>query len=186
MSNIFFTSDLHFCHDRDFIYQPRGFVSVSDMNQAILSRWNATVKPDDDVYVLGDLMLNDNEKGKRLIQQLNGKIHIIRGNHDTDERWKVYKECWNVVEITEAKFFKYKDYHFFLSHYPCLCANEDDDKPLKRRMISLCGHNHTLNKFRDMDKGLIYHVELDAHKCYPVQIEKIIEDITKYIGGKMA
>ena len=31
-----------------------------------------------------------------------------------------------------------------------------------------------------MDKGLIYHVELDAHNCYPVSIDQIIEDIKMY------
>ena len=35
MSKIWFTSDLHFCHDRDFIYGPRGFKSVQEMNEAI-------------------------------------------------------------------------------------------------------------------------------------------------------
>lgn len=44
-------------------------------------------------------------------------------------------------------------------------------------MINLCGHAHTTNPFADMDKGLIYHVELDAHGCYPISIDDIIEDI---------
>ena len=32
-----------------------------------------------------------------------------------------------------------------------------------------------------MDKGIIYHCELDAHNCYPVCIDTIIEDIKNYI-----
>ena len=31
-----------------------------------------------------------------------------------------------------------------------------------------------------MNKGLIYHVELDAHNNYPVLIDDIIEDIQHY------
>ncbi len=99
MSNIWLTSDLHLCHDREFIYKPRGFENVSDMNHAIASRWNERVKPEDDVYLLGDVMLNDNITGLGLLKSLNGKIHIIIGNHDTASRIELYKTCWNVVEV---------------------------------------------------------------------------------------
>ena len=61
--SIFVTSDLHFCHDRDFLYEPRGFKSVHEMNEAIVKNWNSIIQPEDDVYVLGDLMLNDNDRG---------------------------------------------------------------------------------------------------------------------------
>jgi hypothetical protein len=63
-----------------------------------------------------------------------------------------------------------------------LCANGDNDKPLIKRIISLCGHTHTPDKFIDMDKGLIYHVELDAHENQVVSIDTIIEDIKNYKG----
>jgi hypothetical protein len=35
-----------------------------------------------------------------------------------------------------------------------------------------------------MNKGLIYHVELDAHNNYPVEINTIIEDIKTYKADK--
>ena len=62
MSNIFFTSDLHFCHDREFIWGSRGFSSCDEMNNTIIERWNNTVTDYDIVYVLGDLMLGDINK----------------------------------------------------------------------------------------------------------------------------
>lgn len=174
---IYFTSDWHFCHDKEFVYVPRGFSSIEQMNKAIVNNHNSVVNTDDDVYVLGDLMLNNNEQALEYIKQLNGNLHIIRGNHDTDERLKLYLNLNNVVEISEAKHFKYNKYHFFLCHYPCLTSNMDIDKPLRARLINLCGHSHTTNKFNDFDKGLIYHVEMDAHDCYPVNIDQIIEEI---------
>lgn len=178
---IYITSDWHFNHDRDFIYQPRGFSSVGEMNEEIIAKHNEIVKPEDDVYVLGDLMLGCNEVGLRCIKNLKGNIHVIRGNHDTNARMDLYNNCYNIVEITEGKFLNYKDYHFYLSHYPCLTDNCDKDSPLKRRMINLCGHKHTQNAFEDFDKGLIYHCEVDAHDCYPVSIEEIIKDIKEII-----
>lgn len=182
MGQIWVTSDWHFCHDRDFIWCPRGFNSVYEMNKAIVERYNAVVNPEDDVYCLGDCMLNDNEEGMRLIKQLKGHIHIIRGNHDTNPRMEMYKNCWNVVEVCEGKYLNYNGYHFYLSHYPCLCSNEDFDKPLKSRVISLCGHSHVQDSFTDWDKGLIYHCEVDTNNCKPWSIDEIIEKIKEKIN----
>ena len=76
---IFLTSDLHLGHDKDFVVQARGFETVEEMNAEIIRRWNERVYPDDDVYVLGDLMLGDNDYGIKCINRLAGNIHIILG-----------------------------------------------------------------------------------------------------------
>ena len=179
---IYLTSDLHFSHNKPFIYKPRGFNSVLEMNNAIIKNWNNTIRHDDDVYILGDIMLNDDKEGIKCLSQLNGRLHIITGNHDTDNRNLLYANCHNVIEATKcARNFKYEKYHFYLSHYPTLTSNYDTDKPLKARLINLCGHLHTKDKFIDMNKGLIYHVELDAHNNRPVAIDEIISDIKKYL-----
>ena len=183
---IFITSDLHFCHDREFIWGPRGFKSVDEMNNAIVQNWNSAVAPYDHVIVLGDLMLNNDEKGLYLLKQLRGTIHVIRGNHDSDNRVIKYCNCYNVNNTTVpyADTLEYDGYKFYLSHYPTLTANGDADKPLKRQTINLCGHLHTKDKFVDMDKGQTYHCELDAHGNTPVSLDKVIEDIKKYRGIK--
>lgn len=110
---IWFTSDLHLCHNRMFIYGPRGFKSIYEMNETIVKNWNSVVKPKDDVYILGDLMLNDNEAGAEFVRNLNGKLHIVFGNHDTDTRRELYKTFHNVVECADAIRFNAYDYHFF-------------------------------------------------------------------------
>lgn len=181
---IYFCSDWHFNHDKPFVWQSRGFNSIEEMNEAIVFRHNFLVTPEDDVYCLGDCCMGpDLKANKKLISSMNGKLHIIKGNHDSDVRTEMYKACPNVVEICEGKYFKYGKYLFYLSHYPCLCSNLDVDKPLKMRRISLCGHSHTQDRFADWDKGLIYHVEMDAHFCLPVEINKIITDIKDKIAS---
>ena len=78
--NIWLASDTHFCHDRAFVYEPRGFSCIGDMNEAIVERWNSVVKPGDIVYHLGDVMLNDNDKGKVIIlglRALEGKEYDL-------------------------------------------------------------------------------------------------------------
>lgn len=184
MSRIWLTSDWHFCHSKDFLWRPRGFCNQYEMNDILIKNYNELVDSNDDVYCLGDCMLNDNELGLQCIKHLKGNIHIIRGNHDTDSRIPLYSSCWNVVEVCEGKYLNYNNYHFYLSHFPCLCGNYDDDKPLKNKSISLCGHTHTKDKFIDMDKGLIYHCEVDAHNNKPILLDDIISDIKKYMEGR--
>lgn len=176
MNNIWVTSDWHFSHDKSFCYEPRGFKSVFEMNEELLYLHNHLVAPNDEVYVLGDLTLGNAEMGMKYIREMNGRLHIIRGNHDNDKKIKEYAEMPNVVEVVDAKFLNYGKFHFFLSHYPVLTTNHDE-KSLKQKMINLCGHVHTPDRFADFDKGLIYHCEVDAHDNKPVLLDDIIQEI---------
>ena len=87
---IYFTSDLHFGHNKEFIYKPRGFNSIEDHDNTIIKNWNNIVTEDDDIYVLGDLMLGDKEYGLNCLKRLRGKIHIVVGNHDTTNKIDLY------------------------------------------------------------------------------------------------
>lgn len=174
---IYVTSDLHFCHNKNFLYEPRGFKNIYEMNEEIIKNWNKIITPEDDVYILGDIMLNDDATGLACLHQLNGKLHIAWGNHDTENRKSQIADSWNVVETDYVFVIKYHKYIFYLSHYPTITSNYDVDKPLKSRVINLCGHTHDKNPFCDWDKGLIYHCELDAHNNRPVSLDDIIEDI---------
>lgn len=174
-----FTSDLHIGHDKDFLWGPRGFSNVTEMDTAIIKNWNSVVAPEDTVYILGDMYLGTNcVEHSRVFRNLNGKIGFICGNHDTET--KIYR-C--VMEFGFSCYgygmpYKHsKNWRFFCSHYPTLTGNYDDNK--RRPVINLCGHTHTKDKFADWNKGSIYHVELDAHNMYPVSIEQIIKDIEK-------
>lgn len=183
---IWFSSDPHFCHQKDFLWGPRGYADQYEMNKDIIKNWNERVQPNDDVYLLGDIMLNDNEEGLKCLKALKGRIHIVLGNHDSKARAELYKSCYNVVEVERAIQLKAEGYTFYLTHYPTLTDNFDEEnhKPLGNRVINLCGHSHTKDKFKDMDKGLIYHVEFDAHDNAPVDIKTVIYDIKKYIERK--
>ena len=183
-SKIWITSDFHFGHNKDFIYKPRGFLSVEEMNKTLLNNYNALVRPQDDVYILGDLLLGGSEffeEGIKILNQLNGKIHLVRGNHDTDKRWFAYQEIctWDLWEASNAIYLDYKGYHFYLSHYPTITSNFDYDRPLKQRLLNLCGHTHTCSEWHDIDKGFIYHCEVDAHDNRPV----LLDDICRSFGS---
>ena len=179
---IYITSDFHFNHQKEFIYEPRGFSSPIEMNEVLLENFNSIVKPEDEVYILGDLMLGGSvfhRQGLELIRALNGKLHIIRGNHDTDLRWSAYSKLENVVECENSIYLHYKKYHFYLSHYPSMTSNYTDEKSLKSRTLNLCGHTHTKDIWQHWMTGS-YHCEVDAHDNKPVSIDEIIEDMKSY------
>lgn len=187
MGEVFFTSDFHFNHNREFIYKLRGFDNIEEMNEIILRRFNRTVSSNDTIYVLGDLCLGGPSdeilgENKKLISSLNGDLKIILGNHDTKNRIQMYNECSNVEVLGYADLIKYNGYHFFLSHYPTITTNLDDGKKLKQKTLNLYGHTHQGSNFYN-DNYSMYHVGVDSHYCFPILLDFIIISIKEKLNG---
>ena len=144
MANIWFTSDLHLCHDREFVWKARGFNNIDEMNQAIVDRFNSVIHPEDTLYILGDVMLNDNIKAEQYLAQIKGKKIFIRGNHDTNSRVEIYKKYTN-EEIKWADIIKIKKRNIYLSHYPTYTANADDIP--EKILLNFYGHTHQTRNF---------------------------------------
>lgn len=182
MSNIYFSSDLHFCHNRGFLYEPRGFSSIEEHDSVIIENWNKIVKNNDVVFLLGDLMLNDNENGIKKLNRLNGTIYYIRGNHCSNARCVLYKEQTNIIPLcgdfftSWASLEKIKGYNLYLSHYPTYTSYIENMAPLKQHILNLHGHTHSKDKFYQ-DIPFMYNVALDAHNNTPVSFDEIISDI---------
>lgn len=185
---VWFTSDLHLGHDKEFIWHARGFNSVAEMNEAIIANLQAMVGDEDRLFILGDLMLGGAAADPGYwLQQLPGKVEIILGNHDTNKREEAYRQFFPDA-VFDARRLRYKardgkTYHFYLSHYPTLTSNYDDaTKPLSARLIGLYGHTHqTTSWYIVNDSGdvhpFMYHIGIDAHNNRPVEIEDIITEI---------
>src|SRR5438270_13639996 len=77
----FFTSDTHFGNHRVLNIRPRPFGSVSEMNEALVARWNARVGKQDTVWHLGDFAL-DTKMAQAILPRLNGRKHLVSGNID--------------------------------------------------------------------------------------------------------
>lgn len=175
---IFLTSDWHFNHSKEFIYKPRGFDSAEEMNSALVERHNSLVTSEDDVYILGDLCLGGAEsleKSRELISSMNGKLHVVFGNHDTPKRRQMYAELPNVVETAWALSLNYKKYHFYMSHFPTLTGNLEKES-LHEMMLNLYGHTHQKSDFYE-DRPYMYHVGVDSHSCYPVSLDAVIDEM---------
>lgn len=179
MGNIYITSDLHFCHDREFIYADRGFDSIQEHDETAVKIWNGIIGDDDEVYLLGDVMLMDTEKGMEYLKQLNGKIHVIIGNHDSGDKIKRYLEMDNIVEVVAAAYLKVGKVKFLLSHYPTIIA-QDKFESVRPAVINLFGHTHQKENYfitNGKINPFMYHVGMDSHNMKPMLIEDIIEDI---------
>ena len=176
---IYVTSDTHFNHDREFIYGPRGFRNVHEANGALIHNWNTVVKPDDDIYMLGDFFLGEDfDLITGTLERLNGRIHFIRGNHDTDAKINLYLETPNIVSVKDAEYLNYNDRKFYLSHYPTFTSNLSEHPSLA--VFNLHGHTHS-NRLFSQDRPYMYNVAVDAHNNTPVSLDKIMQDIDNEI-----
>ena len=176
---IFLISDTHFNHNKEFIYKPRGFNNIEEMNTTIISKWNEKISRDDDVYVLGDFFLGtDIEFIKTTLPILNGKIHLIIGNHDTPAKINLYKQFDNIVEIVYSTQIKFNNRLFYLSHYPTLTADLNSNPDTS--IFNLFGHTHSKDTFYE-ERPYMYNVAVDAHDNEPISIEAIYYEINEKI-----
>jgi len=81
--NIFVISDTHFLHDNIIKYCNRPFNSTEGQDKVMIRRWNNVVKTDDLVIHVGDFALHKDSKAvEEIINSLNGRKILVKGNHD--------------------------------------------------------------------------------------------------------
>ena len=105
--NIFLSSDLHFGHvDQKF---KNRWESPSEMHQFVIERWNKKVRPNDYVYILGDVART--ESGLALIKLLHGKKILILGNKD-------FLPLHHYFDIFQKIVSYYTLFDYLLTHIP--------------------------------------------------------------------
>ena len=114
---IFYTADLHLGHENIISYCNRPFSSVGEMNETIVSYWNAVVRSEDEVYILGDVLFKINSSSPLYLDRMNGKKHLIIGNHDKrnlkiDRFRALFDSIDNYLEVID------EDRRVILFHYP--------------------------------------------------------------------
>ena len=60
----------------------RPFKTVEEMDRVCIQNWNCRVGSDDDIYILGDFSMRGPHYALEILKQLNGRKHLVRGNHD--------------------------------------------------------------------------------------------------------
>ena len=165
-------SDTHFNHANIIKYCNRPFGNVEEMNDTIISNWNNIVKKDDIVYHLGDFFLGSKFDLKKIVQKLNGKIYLIRGNHDR-LTVKSYEEC-GIIVLKNAPIIL-DNHKVLLSHRPLL------DSMIKDEYINIHGHIHE-KKIEDIydnnlfDKNKHINISCDVLNFKPILLKKVLKD----------
>jgi calcineurin-like phosphoesterase family protein len=59
----------------------RGFSSVEEHDEHIIAKWNDVVSKRDVTYILGDITM-EKKSPYALLDKLNGRKHVVMGNHD--------------------------------------------------------------------------------------------------------
>lgn len=165
---IWFTSDTHFNHK--FCMFKRHYKSLEDMDNDIIKRWNSCVQPDDEIYHLGDFAFSASPTYlKNIISQLNGKKHLILGNHDKEG---VLQHLNMFESIDIYKRLLLADHRIILFHYPIA-----DYDCMYHNSIHLYGHVHNNPSLMDKLDNKIYNafnVCWDANNFKPVSLDEII------------
>lgn len=119
----YYISDLHLGHANAIKFDKRPFRTVEEMTQTVIRNWNDAVSPTDTVYILGDMFWKASTSPHLVLQQLNGKKHLIRGNHDKNHGdWRIYESVADYADIIDTARDGTQR-RVILCHYPIPCFN---------------------------------------------------------------
>ena len=175
----YFTSDQHFGHFNIIRLCSRPFETVEEMDEALLSKWNAKVKADDTVYILGDLFFRA-AKVEPILKALNGHKHLIVGNHD--HTWMKRVEASDYfASVQTLKEVEADGRVLTLCHYPMLSY------PQARRGYMVYGHIH--NNVRDdywpliARRSRMLNAGVDVNNFEPVTFDELVENNRAFIAS---
>ena len=164
MSRLFFTADMHFGHANIMKYENRPFTSVEAMDNVMIQNWNNAISKHDRVIVAGDVSFYRKEKTAEIIQQLNGRKTLVKGNHDQrNTRW------WMDIGFDEVSSHPIiiKEW-VIVQHEPPTYIN--DAMPF----FLIYGHVHGTDMYSTVTKTTAC-VCVERWEYTPVQLERIIE-----------
>ena len=181
MPAVFLVSDTHFGHAgvcrflrNDGVTKLRPWDDPEEMDEEMVRRWNETVRPNDKVYHLGDVVIN--RKALTTLARLNGDKVLIRGNHDIfrDDEYRKY-------------FRELRAYHvmngMILSHIPI------HEESLGRFGTNIHGHLHA-NRVKRTDINGVDVIDVRYHcVCVeqtdfaPILFENVIKRIQEEGGS---
>lgn len=154
MTKIYITADTHWGHKNILNFNPdtRKYLDIDHMNSSMIKEWNNIVTPNDLVYHLGDVAFTNAEKATAIMNQLNGRKILIKGNHD-DKLVQDAKFVACFEEIHSYLEIRHNDILVCMFHFPIM-----DWRNAGRGSVHLHGHCHSnptgLEQYRIRDVGM--------------------------------
>jgi calcineurin-like phosphoesterase family protein len=183
---IYFVSDTHFGHSAIIKFCDRPFKDAEEMNYKLIENWNKKVPHDGIVFHLGDFAWGGHPFWKSIREQLNGKIILIKGNHDEK----------NLTQTAAQELFEHVAYQMkievegrkmYLNHFPFLCYAGVYRDP-KGLVYSIYGHVHSGPDKRGEDIPRLVHtfptqydVGVDNNNYEPISWYELNEKIQKQL-----
>lgn len=186
-SKVWFTSDFHGKHNKEFVWQSRGFNSVNEHWEFWINKVNELVRPTDILFHLGDLLLNATEAD---FYELAGRINCqniyhLWGNHESVPH-RIYKNelaRQGFSQDIEVYPLKVENFTFVgsyaevivngefivLSHYPLSSWNH-----MNKGSLHLFGHEHGSLKTNNKS----FDVGFDNFKKF-IDFDEVKKDMNK-------
>lgn len=182
---VLFTSDLHLGHAK--VAGLRGFDSAAEHDEAVADRWRSAVRPDDLIYVLGDLAASSPAHALDVLFHLPGRKRLVLGNHDRAH--PMHRDAWQwgqrYADIFEAVAASGRvracGHDVVLSHFPYV-RDRGPARHLQWRLPDLGapllhGHTHGTERLSHTALGTPeVHVGLDAWGLTPVR-DDVVADL---------
>ncbi len=159
----FYIADTHFGHKNILHFDKRPWHDISAMRDDMIELWNDKVRRCDEVYILGDFCMGTPDDWRYLLNRLNGKKFLIKGNHDLknipEDIQKMFVEICNYKEIHDG------EHHVIMSHYPAIAYNHDTEL----FCVMLYGHVHKTVEFEALKKAVAAYKDHSEKNMLPYQ-----------------
>lgn len=164
-------SDTHFNSDSIIRYCDRPFKNAAEANAEMIRRWQSVVKENDTVYHLGDFIMGPHETVPRILRELPGHIHLVRGNHDTRRKLAIYEQYPEKVTIHDIAYLSYNGLSFVFCHFPITDESflgmvvKDNSE-----VVIVHGHTHDKDPFFNAANH-VFNVSADVTGFTPVYLD---------------
>lgn len=170
-TEIFTISDLHLGHENSIPRYKRPFLQsdTGEMNRILIRNWNWTVKKTDRVLFLGDLSYKSLNPAEYYLDQLNGKISFLEGNHDP------YRPF-----MSHCLLMQYREIPYLFIHDP-----EELIRPFDGWVIHGHVHNKDLTRypfFNPKTKTINVSAEMIGYRPIPMsEIDDLVRTMDETI-----
>ena len=144
------------------------------MDEELISAWNSCVRPNDNVYIVGDLIFRNMASPESYLGRLRGKKHLLFGNHDKDWIKKAdmpqnFASVERFAEITDGQ------HKITLCHYPLMSWNH-----IAKGSYMIHGHIHNKRNavyfplMREMSN--LPNAGVDINGFRPVRFDELVKN----------
>jgi len=169
--NIYIISDNHFNHWNINKYCKRRFRSLDEMNRTMIKKWNNTIREQDIVISLGDIVFTKGESSKifKIIKQLKGRKILVKGNHDRKSYSFYLSHGFDFICERFDWYYNHKKILFL--HDPNKITSED----IKKHDFIIHGHIHNkLKMIRKRKNCILANVSVEQINYTPISLISLL------------